>query len=95
MTYIPKKKRHLAEKLAAKRYLTHLLDDLEAEVKAIDYYIQKRKPEKDQVNQVYFQDEEYRKLIEPYFEPVSEKLQEWEKSSFMSNPKFPEQLIHK
>ena len=47
MTYIPKKKRHLAEKLAAKRYLTHLLDDLEAEVKAIDYYIQKRKPEKD------------------------------------------------
>ena len=47
MTYIPKKKRHLAEKLATKRYLTHLLDDLEAEVKAIDYYIQKRKPEKD------------------------------------------------
>ena len=95
MTYIPKKKRHLAEKLAAKRFLTHLLDDLEAEVKAIDYYIQKRKPEKDQANQVYFQDEEYRKLIAPYFEPVSEKLQEWEKSSFMSNPKFPEQLIHK
>ena len=95
MTYIPKKKRHLAEKLATKRYLTHLLDDLEAEVKAIDYYIQKRKPEKDQANQVYFQDEEYRKLIAPYFEPVSENLQEWEKSSFMSNPKFPEQLIHK
>ena len=38
-TYLPKSKRSLAEKLAAKKYLSLLLEDLTHEKMAIDFYL--------------------------------------------------------
>ena len=95
MTYIPKKKRQYAEKLATKRYLLHLIDDLKCESKAIDCYIRKRKPTECQADQVYFQDEEYQKLISAYYKPVSKVLQDWSIADYEKSYKYPEQLIHK
>lgn len=37
--YLPKRKRKLAEKLAAKKYLTLLLEDLTHEKMAIEFYL--------------------------------------------------------
>ena len=95
MTYIPKKKRQYAEKLATKRYLLHLIDDLKWEVKAIDSYLRKRKPTECQADQVYLQDEEYQKLISAYYKPISNELQEWSEASYEQSRDYPEQLIHK
>lgn len=39
-TYIPKKERYLAEQLAAKKYLTLLLEEKQCEKDVIDYYFQ-------------------------------------------------------
>ena len=38
---------------------------------------------------------EYKNLISTYFKPVSKELEDWMKEPFESNPKYPEQLIHK
>lgn len=38
---------------------------------------------------------EYQKLLSSNFKPISEELCEWEKASYLSNQKYPQQLIHK
>lgn len=92
--YIPKANKQLAEQLATKKYLSLLLEDLESEKKAIHFYLRHnsshRKSEK-----LLTGDSEIKKLLTPYFLPVSEELSTWSKTEYKTNPNYPEQLVHK
>jgi len=91
--YIPKKERKLAEQLAVKRYLSFQLQDLQKEKRAIDFYLRHHVPSKSE--ELLENASEYRNLLLPHFKPQSEKLLEWTNSDYESNPKFPNQKIHK
>lgn len=94
-TYLPKKKRALAEKLAAKKYLTLLLEDFLHEKKAIDFYLRHHNSQGSKAEKLLFQTPEYKDLLKPYFKPLSQELSEWSASPYDSNTKFQEQLTHK
>lgn len=93
-TYIPRKNRELAEKLASKKYLLLLEKDLLHEQKAIDCYLQHHTVD-NHAQQLLIDKPEYSELLSPLFVPSSSELQEWMHSPFEHNPKYPEQLIHK
>lgn len=92
--YIPKKQRKYAEKLAAKKYLTLYLKDLENEIEALNAYMRKRSLNSE-VEQLWRDNAEYRRLVQPYFMPRSQELQDWMNTSFDRNPICPENRIHK
>lgn len=94
-TYLPKGKRRLAEKLAAKKYISLLMDDLLQEKKAIDFYLRHHNCAVGRAEQMLLDSTEYRELLSPYFKPLSQELFDWTKEPFQSNQKYPEQLIHK
>ena len=93
-TYIPKKKRKLAEKLATKKYLLSLLEDLKHERLAIQFYLRHHSKET-RAEELLQKCPEIQRLLLPYFKPMSQELSEWKKESYKSNPTYPEQLIHK
>lgn len=93
-TYLPKKKRKLAEKLTAKKYLTCLLEDMTHEKKAIEFYLRHHNSKGSTAEQLLLRTPEYKDLLLPYFQPISQELYEWTISPFDSNTKYPEQLIH-
>ena len=92
--YLQKKERRLAEQLAAKKYHTALLTDLQHEKKAIDlylkYYPKIRKSDHLLTDTSYFQE-----LLTPYFHTELQETLNWMQSPYNKNPKYPEQLIHK
>lgn len=94
-TYIPKKERPFAEKLAAKKYLSALRNDLNHEKYAIDLYLRRYSNYKSEVEQLLMDSPEVEKLLSPYFSPLSKELDEWMKSPYETNPKNPEHLTHK
>ena len=93
-TYLPKSKRSLAEKLAAKKYLSLLLEELIHEKKAIEFYLRHHAKDS-QAKHMLLNCPEYSNLIKPYFTPLSQELNDWAAQSFESNPKHLEQLIQK
>lgn len=94
-TYIPKKDRPLAEKLAAKKYLSALWNDLNHEKYAIDLYLRRHSNYQSEVDQLLTDSIEVEKLLSPYFSPLSKELEEWTKSPYETNPKNPEHLTQK
>ena len=94
-TYIPKKERKLAEKLAAKKYLSLLLKDLLHEQKAIEFYLKHHNADVGQAEHLLSDMSEYNELLSPFFTPISQELSSWTKSTYEKNDKYPEQLIHK
>lgn len=92
-TYIPKSNKQLAEKLAIKKYLSLLLEDLENEKKAIQSYF--RQSTHGKSIQLLTNHSEYQKLLKPYFSPLSEELSNWSNTPYECNHKYPEQLMHK
>ena len=106
LSYIPKKKRFLAEQLAAKKYLSHILNELFQEEKAINTYLSlfpnqhgiqtlECFPFIKESDKMLTQDSGYRELLVPYFAPSSQQLTQWLNASYERNPKYPEQLTHK
>lgn len=93
-TYLPKKNRKLAEQLAAKKYYTTLLKDLQAEKKATDLYL-KYCPLTRQSEQLLSDTSLYSELLTPFFLTESQELLNWMNTSYERNTKYPEQLIHK
>ena len=91
--YIRKKDRKLAEQLAIKKYLLLQLDDLQSEKRAIDYYLRHHSSSKSE--ELLTNESEYRNLLLPHFEPKSEQISKWMNSEYETNPKFPEQKLHK
>lgn len=94
-TYISKKERPLAEKLAAKKYLSLLLEDLLHEKRAINFYLRHHNSNMKHSEQLLINMPEYKELLTPFFMPLSQELFTWSTSSYQQNPKYPEQLIHK
>lgn len=92
-SYITKEKRELAEALAIKKYLSLLLEDLENEKRAIEYYL-KHSSFHGKAEELLTNESEYKNLLKPYFTPLSEELSNWVKESYEHNPLYPEQLIH-
>lgn len=92
-SYIPKENRQLAEKLAIKKYLSLLLDDLENEKKAIDFYL-RHSSFQGKAEQLLIQDSEYKHLLAPFFTPLSEELTNWVNEPYEHNSLYPEQLVH-
>ena len=92
-TYIPKKEHALAEKLALKKYLSLLLEDLLQEQKAIAFYLSQHS-DISKANQL-LNDSKYNALLAPVFTPLSQELSEWINISYERTPKHPELLLHK
>ena len=88
-TYIPKKDRAFAEKLAAKKYLSALWNDLAHEKYAIDLYLRSHSKYKPEVEKLLTGSPEVEKLLSPDFSPLSKALDEWMKESYETNPKNP------
>lgn len=94
-TYIPRKNHQLIEKLATKKYLLLLLEDLIHEQKAIELYLNRHSSYDNQSEKLLNDASEYKELLSPFFTPISEELLAWTKSPYARNDKYPEQLIHK
>lgn len=92
-TYIPKKKKHLAEQLAIKKYLVLRLADLQREKMACDAYLKHHRPK--QAEQLLTDTSEYQQLLSPHFLPLSKELLTWSQAPYDHNTRFPEQLTHK
>ncbi len=90
--YIPKKNRNFAEQLAIKKYLSLLLEDLENELLASQFYLRHRSPTS-KAEQL-LTSPEYQKLLTPYFTPKSLELTAWMNASYEQNPLHPEHCIH-
>ena len=93
--YIPKKERRFAEKLAIKKYLSHQLEEMKQEKKAIEFYLRHHNNISDSADSMLTELPGYQELLVPYFKPVSQELSDWENEEFNSNSKYLEQLIHK
>ena len=74
-TYISKKKRELAEKLAVKKYLSTLLKSLEQEKTAIEFYLRHHKSNR--TEQFLKPTSPYYKLLLPFFNSPNEDYQKW------------------
>lgn len=94
-TYIPKKKRTYAERLARKKYLTQLKKDLLDEQQAIEAYLRHYNPDIKKTAQQLISAPAYQELLSPYFTSFSQNIQEWIAASYDKNPQYPEHLIHK
>ena len=94
-TYIPKKNRQLAEKLAIKKYLSLSLEDAISEKRAIQYYLNHHHSDVGKADSLLIEDSEFKTLLAPYFTPLSKELSAWVHSDYPHNLKYPEQLIHK
>jgi len=87
-TYISRKKRALAEKLAAKRYWGRQLSDAQAQLTALQEYIRAT----DDTAAQLLKDSVYRDLLEPVVRSSSEVLREWVREPYDHNERYPENL---
>lgn len=94
-TYIKKKDKVLAEKLAAKKYLSALLEDLEREKSATDMYLRHCPMDNNKVNELFKGSNEVLNLLSSFFSPLSKELDDWMKSPYQQNLKHPEHLTQK
>lgn len=94
-TYIPKKQRKFAEKLAYKKFLSLRRSNLLQEKKAIEAYFKLYPTENAGIDLVFSPQSGYKELLVPYFQPISQELASWSSATFESNPHHPEYLIHK
>ncbi len=85
----------MAKKLAIKKYLEATLNDLMAEKHALDKYLAHHKKGESKTLQLLKNDTAYKELLGDYFSPQNEDLDEWAKAPYKSNPKYPDQMIHK
>ena len=93
--YISKKDRILAEQLAQKTYLQFLVEDLEKEKLAIDFYLRHYPKESGKADKLLAESSEFQNLLSPYFSPLSKELDDWMKSPYQHNLKHPEHLTQK
>lgn len=92
-SYLPKDKRELAEKLAVKRYLSCLQEDLRKEQYAIESYLRLHEdlPKAERI----MKNPEYAKLLSAHFQPLSQELSEWMNMPYERNMNYPENIVHR
>lgn len=94
-TYLPKKERKTAEALALKKYQIQQLENTIHELHAVNLYLQNHDSTAEQKELSLITSPEWKELLEPYFYPLSQELQQWENESYLKNEHHPEHLIHK
>lgn len=95
LTYLPKKNKAFAEKLAAKKYLSLLLNDLLHEKQSIELYLNHHNLSPNLSEKLLTEDSEYSRLLSASFKPKSLELSDWMHAPYESNTRFPDQLTHK
>lgn len=94
-TYISKKDKHMAEKLALKKYYQLIKNDLSIEKDAILSYLNIIDSHKETAEQFLIKNSEFQNLLKTQFTPRSKELETWMNASYNKNPYYPEKLIHK
>lgn len=92
--YLSKSNRSTAEQLAIKKYLLLLLEDLENEKKAIEFYLRHHSPS-GKSEQLLTNPSEYQNLLKPYFSPLQEELSNWMNLPYEKKTNHAENLIHR
>lgn len=90
-TYLPKKKRKLAQQLAFRKYLTERLQYDLNEKNAIQMYL--RHHPKCSPEEMLKAGNIYQELLCPAFLPEVQDLRDWANSPYEKNDKYPEKLI--
>lgn len=93
-TYLPKKERVLAEKLAYKKYLTLFLEDLRKERTAVAFYLRHHSSRMEKSTHLLTSPSGHQELLSTYFKPVSKELSDWMNSPYEQNMNYPERLLH-
>lgn len=92
-TYLPKKKRELAQQLALRKYLTEQLQYNLNERNAIQMYL--RHHPKCNPEEMLQAGSVYQDLLCPSFQPEIQDLKDWANSPYEKNEKYSEKLIYK
>lgn len=93
LTYLPKSQRPLAQKLALRKYLLLLQQEIKKELHAIDAYLLVHSDSNHKSEKLLCMPS-YHELLSPLFPSISQELHDWANSSYERNPLHPEQLIH-
>jgi len=93
--YLSKKKRHIAEQLAMKKYLQIRKEDFFRRKQMLENYFQYYIEDSYVTEEQLFQDENYRELLEPYLAPQDEESTAWMNESYEKNEKYADGLVHK
>lgn len=94
-TYLPKRYKEKAQKLATKEYLQALLEEKEHEAKSIELYLEHQGLSHITSEELLYKNSEYTKLISPYFLPFSNKIRDWLDEPYERNESYPENLRFK
>ena len=90
LSYIPKKKKQLAEQLAVKKYLTLRLEEVQKEKRLLQSYLKQHTFEADRKDYKLLMDPKYQELLKSYYQ--NETACSWQNESYCSNPNYLEQL---
>ena len=93
-TYISKKQRSYAEKLAAKRFLDTRKRTLEQEKLAIDMYLRHYQGSSS-MYRLLEETSPFHELLSQYFQTSSAQMLKWQSEDYPTNPNFPEHLTQK
>lgn len=92
-TYLPKKERVRAQQLAYKKYLSHLLEEVEQEKAAVELYLQHYSAKGKKSTSLLMNHPGYQELLSSHFKPLSEELADWMHAPYQKNTNYPEHLI--
>ena len=92
--YLPKKQRHLAEKLALKKFISLELKDAISEKTALDFYLRHHNSNFGKSRKLLAEIPEFQTLLSSYFNPKNKDFNNWMHSSYERNTKHSEQLTH-
>ena len=93
-TYISKKEKELAEKLALKKFTQLQLKHLNQELKAIEQYLKHHNSKADQIEQDFINSKEYKNLLHLDNPSISNEIQEWARAEYPKYELYPEGLIY-
>ena len=94
--YLAKENRNLARQLAKRKYLTNELEAFLQEKKAVESYLRRCEHGKYQKKrQKLMENAEFHMLLEEILFTENEQIKKWISQSYETNPKMPEQKVHK
>lgn len=93
--YIRKTESALIEKLAIKKYLTSLTEDIQQDKQAIDTYLKHENSYRRKSIDMLNDTPKYQQFLLPFFKDTSNHFAEWSNEPYEHNTNHPEMLIHK
>ena len=71
------------------------MEDLLHEQRALDFYLSHHSKNTGKSQKLLTEIPGYQELLSPYFQTHDQKISQWLSAPYETNPKYPEQLIHK